>query len=322
MDSKRATVFRALVMELVEGPTLADRIAQRPIPLDEALPIARQIAEALEAAHEHGIVHRDLKPANVKLRPDGTVKVLDFGLAKVLDQLMRPGRSGANKVGLSHFADDHGALRGMTGIGVLLGTATVHRAASRRRAAQRTSTATSGPSACVLLQMLAGKRAFEGDDVSDTLASVLKGQTDWNALPAEVPLSIRTLLEGCLTKDPRQRIGGLPAALFRDRSPDQPRVGGPRSDQQPPGSLRPLPFWRAAIGRRHACRRRCRRGLYRVEPQTSGFASRDTVHDRRAASFEAHEDGTWGWRSHQMAGAGCVFAKNSSNPCRRNKDQI
>ena len=205
-------VVRALVMELVEGPTLADRIAQRPIPLDEALPIARQIAEALEAAHEHGIVHRDLKPANVKVRPDGTVKVLDFGLAKVLEPAESDGGSGTKKVGLSQ-SPTITSPAGMTGIGVLLGTAAYMspEQAKGRAADKRSDVWAFG---CVLYEMLAGKRAFEGDDVSDTLASVLKGQTDWNALPAEVPLSIRTLLEGCLTKDPRQRIGGLSAALF------------------------------------------------------------------------------------------------------------
>jgi Tol biopolymer transport system component len=236
--------LRALVMELVEGPTLADRIAQQPIPLDEALPIARQIAEALETAHEHGIVHRDLKPANIKLRPDGTVKVLDFGLAKVLEPAESDGWSGANKAGLSH-SPTITSPAGMTGIGVLLGTAAYMspEQAKGRAADKRSDVWAFG---CVLYEMLAGKRAFEGDDVSDTLASVLKGQADWNALPAEVPLSIRTLLEGCLIKDPRQRIGGLSAALFViDHQASLVSAG---HGSVPAASLvAPFPLWRAAI---------------------------------------------------------------------------
>jgi Tol biopolymer transport system component len=196
--------IRALVLELVEGPTLADRIAQRPVPLDEALAIARQIAEALEAAHEQGVIHRDLKPSNIKLRPDGTVKVLDFGLAKALEPT-----PGATDMSQSPTITSPA----MTSMGVILGTAAYMspEQAKGRPADKRSDVWAFG---CVLFEMLTRKRAFEGEDVSDTLASVLKGEPGWSALPGEVPVSIRTLLTGCLAKDPRQRIADLSVALF------------------------------------------------------------------------------------------------------------
>ncbi len=199
---------KALVLELVEGPTLADRIAQGPVPLDEALPIARQIAEALEAAHEQGIIHRDLKPANVKVRDDGTVKVLDFGLAKALSG----DGSGSVATPLSHSPTITN-LAGMTGVGVLLGTAAYMspEQAKGRQADKRSDVWAFG---CVLYETLTCRRAFEGEDISDTLAAVLRGEPDWTALPADVPRSIRTLLTGCLAKDRRHRIADLSTALF------------------------------------------------------------------------------------------------------------
>src|ERR1700720_3993081 len=158
---------QALVLELVDGPTLADRIAHGPIPLDEVLPIARQIAEALEAAHEQGVIHRDLKPANIKVRPDGTVKVLDFGLAKLTEAPAAP-----NAVGLSQSPTITTPAM-MTGIGVILGTAAYMspEQAKGRVADKRTDVWALG---CVLYEMLTGKRAFEGEDVSETLAAVLR----------------------------------------------------------------------------------------------------------------------------------------------------
>src|SRR5215472_8081505 len=169
----------ALVLELVEGPTLADRITQGPIPLDEALPIAKQIAEALEAAHEQGIIHRDLKPANIKLRDDGTVKVLDFGLAKLAD----PVGSGAAALSQSPTITTPAQ---MTGVGTLLGTAAYMspEQGKGRPADKRSDVWAFG---CVLYEMLTGKRAFEGEDVSDTLAAVLRAEPDWSALPADTP---------------------------------------------------------------------------------------------------------------------------------------
>jgi Tol biopolymer transport system component len=196
---------QALVLELVDGPTLADRIAQGPIPLDDALPIARQIAEALEAAHEQGIIHRDLKPANIKLRPDGAVKVLDFGLAKALESA--PGmRSDVT-------ASPTVTTPAMTGMGVMLGTAAYMspEQAKARSADKRSDLWAFG---CVLYEMLTGKRAFEGEDVTDTLAAILRGEPDWTALPAKVPAAIRTLLRRCLEKDRKARIADISAALF------------------------------------------------------------------------------------------------------------
>jgi serine/threonine protein kinase len=197
----------ALVMELVEGPTLADRIAQGPIPVDDALPIAKQIAEALEAAHEQDIIHRDLKPANIKVRPDGTVKVLDFGLAKVLEP--------------AHHAID--ATQSptitspamMTGVGVLLGTAAYMspEQAKGREADRRSDIWAFGT---VLYEMLSGKRAFAGDDVSDTLTAVLRDDPNWSALPAKAPARIRQAMRVCLQRNPKQRaqaIGDVRLAL-------------------------------------------------------------------------------------------------------------
>jgi serine/threonine protein kinase len=200
---------QALVMELVEGPTLADRIAQGAIPVDEALPIAKQIAEALEAAHERGIIHRDLKPANIKLRPDGTVKVLDFGLAKLAEA---PGATAANPAGLS-MSPTITSPAMMTGVGMLLGTAAYMspEQAKGKAADKRSDIWAFG---CVLYEMLTGKRAFEGEDVSDTLANVLKTQPDWIALPADVPPTVTALLQRCLEKDSRRRVRDVSAAVF------------------------------------------------------------------------------------------------------------
>ena len=166
---------QALVMELVEGPTLADRIAQGPIPVDEALPIAKQIAEALEAAHEQGIIHRDLKPANIKVRPDGTVKVLDFGLAKALEPVSRHGMDATASPTITSPAM-------MTGVGVLLGTAAYMSPEQARGKAvdKRSDIWAFG---CVLYEMLTGKRAFAGEDVSDTLAAVLRANLTGTACP-------------------------------------------------------------------------------------------------------------------------------------------
>jgi serine/threonine-protein kinase len=187
----------ALIMELVEGPTLEDRIGQGPIPLDEALTIARGIAEALEAAHEQGIVHRDLKPANVKVRPDGTVKVLDFGLAKTMEPAgaLSPGQSRSPTV----------TSPAMTQAGMILGTAAYMspEQAKGRSADKRSDLWAFG---CLFYEMLTAKRAFEGDDVSETLASILRSDPDWRALPADTPTSIRRLLRRCLEKDRKRRL--------------------------------------------------------------------------------------------------------------------
>ena len=215
---ERSADRTALVMELVEGPTLADRIVQGPIPFDEALPIAKQIAEALEAAHEQGIIHRDLKPANIKLRPDGVVKVLDFGLAKAMEAV---GSSTANATSSPTITSP--AL--MTGVGMLLGTAGYMspEQAHGRSADRRADIFSFG---AVLYELLSGRRAFTGESVSDTLASVLKIEPDWSALPADVPEVIRRLLRRCLTKDRRLRLQAIGEARIVFESPVDMMPGG------------------------------------------------------------------------------------------------
>jgi len=198
----------ALVLELVDGPTLADRIAHGAIPVDEALPIAKQIAEALETAHEHGIVHRDLKPANIKVREDGTVKVLDFGLAKGLE---------------STDGNDHRASLAnsptitspamMTGVGMILGTAAYMspEQAKGKPADKRSDIWAFG---CVLYEMLTGVRAFDGEDITDVLGAVVRLEPSWQALPSDVSPALRTLLQSCLVKDRRHRVADISTALF------------------------------------------------------------------------------------------------------------
>ncbi|MGE5832917.1 MAG: protein kinase domain-containing protein [Acidobacteriota bacterium] len=186
----------ALVLELVEGPTLAYRIAQGALSLDEALPSARQIAEALEAAHTQGVVHRDLKPSNIKIRTDGTVKVLDFGLAKALAGDVEAPVTAQSPTITSPAA---------TEIGVILGTA-AYMSPEQARGKPADTRSDIWAFGSVLYEMLTGKLAFDGDDVSDTLANVLKREPDWGALPAETPSAVRRVLRRCLEKDPRRRI--------------------------------------------------------------------------------------------------------------------
>jgi len=194
----------ALVMELVDGPTLADGIALGPIPLDEALPIATQIAMGLEAAHEQGIVHRDLKPANIKVRGDGTVKILDFGLAKVLEHNQPASINATQSPTITTPAM-------MSGLGLIVGTPAYMspEQAKGRPADRRCDLWAFG---CVVYEMLTGARAFEGDDVSDTLANVLKSEPDWNALSARVPLLVQRLVRRCLEKDRTRRLDSAAVA--------------------------------------------------------------------------------------------------------------
>ncbi|MGQ0734394.1 MAG: protein kinase domain-containing protein [Acidobacteriota bacterium] len=192
---------RALVMEFVDGDTLAEVIARGPMPIDEALPIARQIAEALEAAHEAGIVHRDLKPANVKVRADGTVKVLDFGLAK---------GGGAGTASRAGGTLDSPTITSpaMTQAGMILGTAAyMSPEQAKGRAADKRSDVWAFGS--VLYEMLTGTRAFDGEDVSETLAAVLRGEPDWTRLPPETPTAIRRLLGRALEKERKRRLSDM-----------------------------------------------------------------------------------------------------------------
>ena len=209
---EEANGITALILELVEGDDLSQRIArlrapgasarQAGMPLDEALPIARQIAEALEAAHDHGIIHRDLKPANIKVRPDGTVKVLDFGLAKAMDQ-----GSGIGDQGSGHFTNSPTITSPamMTGVGVILGTAAYMspEQAAGKAVDKRSDLWAFG---VVLMEMLTGQPVFKGETVSHVLAAVLKDEPEWTALPADTPAPIRRLLRRCLEKDRRRRL--------------------------------------------------------------------------------------------------------------------
>ncbi|MEZ5331873.1 MAG: protein kinase [Thermoanaerobaculia bacterium] len=192
---------RALVMELVEGPTLAERIAGGPVPVEEALAIARQIAEALEAAHEKGIVHRDLKPQNIKAPVDGPVKVLDFGLAKALD----PVGAASGDPSASRLAASPTLTLGATVQGVLLGTA-AYMAPEQAKGATVDKRADIWAFGVVLWEMLTGRRLFEGDSAADTLAGVLRAEIDLAALPGETPPPVRRLLHRCLERQPRNRL--------------------------------------------------------------------------------------------------------------------
>ena len=192
----------ALVLELVEGPTLAERIAHGPIPLTEAFSIARQIADALDAAHEKGIIHRDLKPANIKIARNGVVKVLDFGLAKVWD--------GAPH---SDLAASPRLTAAALGEGTVLGTPTYMSPEQARGQSldRRTDLWSFG---CVLYEMLTGRAPFGGDTISDTLAAILEREPEWDLLPPAVPTAVRTLIRRCLEKDGRQRVADISVAQF------------------------------------------------------------------------------------------------------------
>ena len=218
-------VVRALVMELVEGEDLAQRIARGAIPVADALPIAKQIAEALEAAHEQGIIHRDLKPANIKVRPDGTVKVLDFGLAKAMEPAFAQGASAGQAVSQSPTI----TTPAMTEAGVILGTA-AYMSPEQARGKTADTRADIWAFGCVLYEMLTGQRAFEGQGVSETIARVLEREPDWTRLPATLSPALRTYLRRCLQKDPRQRIqsiGDVRLALEGAFEADVPHTAPP-----------------------------------------------------------------------------------------------
>ena len=238
-ESEGAT---ALVMELVPGDTLADRIERGPIPVEEAAGIALQIAQALEEAHEHGIIHRDLKPANIKITPEGRVKVLDFGLAKALES------GSASAAGLTHSPTISLAA---TQAGVILGTAAYM--SPEQAAAQRTDRrADIWAFGVVLLEMLTGKRAFIGETVSHVLAAVLHGSPDLSGVPVTVPPRLQELLRRCLTKDYKTRLQAIGDA----RVVLQEYVANPSSFIEAPRRRRPRRRRRSG---RLDCRGRSRR---------------------------------------------------------------
>jgi serine/threonine-protein kinase len=231
---EEAGSVRALVLEFIPGNTLADRIVRGPIPTDEAFSIAEQIARALEAAHAHGIVHRDLKPSNIKIRDDGTVKVLDFGLAKALEW---PASSGDR----SHSPTLTSPA--MTQAGVILGTA-AYMSPEQARGQIADPRSDMWAFGCVLFEMLTGKPPFAGDTVSDVLAAILRGEPDWSVLPPGLPSSILLVLKRCLEKDRGRRIADASVLSF---VLSEPQLTGPPHPTRPDTRTRGFPQF-AMIG--------------------------------------------------------------------------
>ena len=228
---------RALVLELVEGPTLAERIAQGAIPVDEALPIAKQIADALEAAHEAGVIHLDLKPANVKVRADGMVKVLDFGLAKALE-----GDAGGDP------SEWPTATAAATRAGLIMGTAAYMspEQAKGKVVDKRVDVWAFG---AVLYEMLTGRRVFEGGNIPEVLAEVIKTEPNWDPLPADMTPALRTYLRRCLQKDARQRVRDIGDVRLAMEGAFETTVSVPTTEAvslQPVGLRQALP-WVAGI---------------------------------------------------------------------------
>jgi eukaryotic-like serine/threonine-protein kinase len=230
---------RALVMELVEGEDLSQRIARGAVPVAESVAIALQIAEALDAAHERGIIHRDLKPANVKLRDDGTVKVLDFGLAKALDTAGRDVGSGS-----IDLMNSPTITSPATQMGMILGTA-AYMSPEQARGKPVDRRADIWAFGCLLYEMLSGRRAFGGDDISLTLAAVLKEDVDFTALPADTPDSVRRMLRRCLQKDPRKRLSAIADARLDLEESSREAPAGGQATAAPSGWQRQV-VWTAA----------------------------------------------------------------------------
>ena len=229
----------ALVMELVEGEDLAQRIARGAIPLDEALPIAKQIADALEAAHLAGVIHRDLKPANIKVREDGTVKVLDFGLAKAMEPA--PGSGSLQPAGV---IDQSPTITSpaMTRAGIILGTA-AYMSPEQAKGKPVDERADIWAFGCVLYEMLAGKKAFDGEDVTDTLTAVMRDTPDWQALPTNTPTAVRTALRRCIEKDGRKRAPHIAVARLAIEDAIAAHGEAATPERQSARTVRPLPFW-------------------------------------------------------------------------------
>ncbi len=230
---EEANGIHALVMELVEGPTLSARIAQGSVPPEEALPIAQQIAEALEYAHERGIIHRDLKPANIKLTRDGQVKLLDFGLAKAIE----------GEAGQADIATSPTISAAATRAGVLLGTA-AYMSPEQAKGKAVDRRADIWAFGCVLYELLAGQPAFDGETITDTLAAVVRAEPDWSRLPQKTPTRTRDLLRRCLTKDPKQRLQAIGEARI---ALEATIANLPDEAAALAGAMQPQPLWRRAL---------------------------------------------------------------------------
>jgi serine/threonine protein kinase len=228
-----------IVMELVEGEDLAGRLKRGPVPVDEALGTARQIAEALEEAHEKGIVHRDLKPANVKVTPEGKVKVLDFGLAKAWTGEGAAGTSSAD------LSESPTLARTGTAAGIILGTA-AYMSPEQARGKPVDKRADIWAFGAVLFEMLTGARLFAGETLSDTLAAVLKTDPEWTLLPAGTPTSVERLLRRCLERDPRRRLRDIGEARLALDEAERPAAPNRPSTALRPSILSRL--WPAAVG--------------------------------------------------------------------------
>jgi len=226
---------RALVLELVDGPTLAERLEQRPVPLDESLAIARQVAEALEEAHEKGIVHRDLKPQNIKASVDGKVKVLDFGLAKALDPTVSA--SGAPPTASPTLLNSPTLTAAGTQLGMILGTA-AYMAPEQAKGKTVDRRADIWAFGVVLWEMLAGRSLFAGETVAETIGYVMTREPDLGALPPETPAALRDLVARCLVRDPRRRLQAIgDARIALEEISANPRGASPEPLAAPPAGL-------------------------------------------------------------------------------------
>ena len=237
---EEADGVRFLAMELVEGETLAERVAKGPLPVEEALEVCRQIAEGVEAAHEKGVIHRDLKPANVKVTPEGKVKILDFGLAKAFEE----------EVPAADISQSPTLTEEMTRAGVILGTA-AYMSPEQAKGKEVNKRADIFAFGAVLYELLTGKRAFQGETITETLAKILEGEPNWKALPQNTPIRIRELIEDCLEKAPDDRLTDIGNARIQiNRALKEPVTASPTDPTrvvQPTRRLRAMEIGLAVV---------------------------------------------------------------------------